>query len=94
MAAVATHHERYDGAGYPQGLAGDQIPFLGRVLALADAYSEVVAGDAQRHIPTTDEITEELTRQAGKRLDPHLVRAFVAGLQGEPGPPKPRPRTA
>jgi hypothetical protein len=91
LAAVATHHERYDGAGYPQGLSGDHIPLLGRLLALADAYTEAVVGNPDRDRQTTTGITDELTRQAGGRLDPLLVDAFVRGLLQEDDPSAPEP---
>ena len=76
LAAVATHHERYDGFGYPDGIKGEHIPLLGRVLGLTDAYSAMTTDRPYRRAMTVEEAVAELKRVAGKQLDPELVPVF------------------
>ncbi len=70
------HHERFDGSGYPDGLKGEEIPFLARVLALADAFSAMTLDRPYREGLPRDEAYAELQRVAGTQLDPELVKAF------------------
>lgn len=79
-ATVSAHHERYDGSGYPAHAAGDDIPLLGRILAVADAYSAMTLDRPYRHSMTRAEAKEELLRSAGTQFDPELVAAFVEML--------------
>jgi diguanylate cyclase (GGDEF)-like protein len=81
--AVGCHHENYDGSGYPRGLRGDEIPLLGRVMAVADAYSAMCLDRPYRRALSTSEIIAELWAGAGTRFDPHLVQVFVDMLQAE-----------
>jgi HD-GYP domain-containing protein (c-di-GMP phosphodiesterase class II) len=78
--AVASHHERWDGSGYPAGLRGADIPLLGRILAVADAYSAMTTDRPYRAALTAHEALMELTRGSGTQFDPELVRVFVASL--------------
>lgn len=78
--AVATHHERFDGFGYPHGLRGEEIPLLGRMLAVVDAYSAMVHDRPYRKGLTEEAALEELRRNAGTQFDATLVDAFVAAL--------------
>lgn len=74
--AVRHHHERFDGSGYPDGLAGEEIPILSRIIAVADAYDAMLHRRyAARR--THAEIIEELQREAGRQHDPNLVKTFV-----------------
>jgi putative nucleotidyltransferase with HDIG domain len=77
IAAVATHHERLDGSGYPDGLKGDQIPLLGRILAVADSYSAMTIDRPYRKALTLGEAVAELHLAARGRLDPLLVSHFI-----------------
>lgn len=77
IGAVGSHHERVDGGGYPRGLRGEAIPLLGRILAVADAYSAMTSNRPYRKALTPDEARAELLRCAGSQLDPIVVRAFV-----------------
>ncbi len=70
------HHERFDGSGYPDGLQGEEIPFLARVLALADAFSAMTLNRPYRKSLPRNEAYAELQRVAGGQLDPELVKAF------------------
>jgi diguanylate cyclase (GGDEF)-like protein len=79
--AVYTHHERWDGTGYPQGLKDEEIPLLGRVLAVADAYSAMILDRPYRKALSHEEAVAELRRCAGTQLDPELVEPFVSLLE-------------
>ena len=81
--AVGCHHENYDGSGYPRGLQGDEIPLLGRVMAVADAYSAMSLDRPYRKALSVEEIIAELLAGAGTRLDSRLVDIFVEMLQAE-----------
>ncbi len=77
---VLAHHERYDGNGYPRGLAGEEIPTAARVLAVADTYDVITARDSYRKPISPQEAVAELRRVAGHQLDPHFVEVFTALL--------------
>jgi diguanylate cyclase (GGDEF)-like protein len=81
--AVATHHERFDGVGYPEGLKGEDIPLLGRILAVTDAYSAMTTDRPYRRAFTTSEAVTELKRVSGKQLDPGLVEVFIEVVEEE-----------
>jgi HD-GYP domain-containing protein (c-di-GMP phosphodiesterase class II) len=75
---VMGHHERYDGAGYPHGLAGDDIPLEARILAVADAYEAMTTDRVYRRGVGHEAAMAELMRCAGGQFDPAVVEAFVA----------------
>lgn len=79
---VRHHHERYDGSGYPGGLKGEAIPFLARVLAVADAYSAMIADSPGRKARSAREVNEELRAGAGTEFDPRIVAAALGALDG------------
>jgi putative nucleotidyltransferase with HDIG domain len=79
--AVRHHHERIDGGGYPDGLQGDQIPLLSRILAVADAYSAMTSGRPYRAALTPDEARARLHADEGTQFDPRVVLAFESVLQ-------------
>ena len=74
---VLSHHERVDGAGYPFGLSGDEIPLGARILAAADTYDVMTARDSYRNPVSSHLALEELRRVAGSQLDPLVVDVFV-----------------
>ncbi len=80
MAAVGSHHERYDGGGYPRGLKGEEIPLMGRILAVADAYAAMTADRPYRKALTPEAARAELRAVAGTQLDPAIVDAFLEVL--------------
>jgi diguanylate cyclase (GGDEF)-like protein/PAS domain S-box-containing protein len=78
--AVRSHHERYDGTGYPDGLVGEAIPLEARVVACADAYSAITVDRVYRDARPHAEAVAELRRSAGSHLDPIVVEALVEAL--------------
>jgi hypothetical protein len=72
------HHERYDGRGYPDGLAGQAIPLDARILAVADSYDAMTSDRSYRPALSHAEAIARLTADAGSQFDPVCVRAFAA----------------
>ncbi len=77
---ILCHHERIDGGGYPRGLAGDDIPVLARIIAIADTYDVMTARDSYRTPVSPGSAVAELRRVAGRQLDADLVELFVGLL--------------
>jgi putative two-component system response regulator len=73
-----THHERWDGGGYPQGLAGEAIPLEGRIVAAMDAFDVMTYDRRHQSAVPPSEALEELERQAGRQFDPEVVVAARA----------------
>jgi HD-GYP domain-containing protein (c-di-GMP phosphodiesterase class II) len=82
--AVLYHHERWDGAGYPHGLAGEGIPFIARILGVSDAFDAMTTDRPYRVALTLDQATSELRAGAGKQFDPSLVEPFIKSMSQEP----------
>ncbi|NLI78508.1 MAG: HD domain-containing protein [Candidatus Riflebacteria bacterium] len=78
---VRWHHERWDGAGYPDRLQAEEIPLGARILALADAVSALAQARPHRPARPAREVRSELLREAGLQFDPVVVQAWIA-LQG------------
>ena len=74
---IRHHHERWDGAGYPDGLSGEAIPLGARIVALADAFDAIVRGRPYRAARSVDEAFDELRKHSGKQFDPDLVPLFI-----------------
>jgi putative nucleotidyltransferase with HDIG domain len=74
---VRAHHERFDGKGYPHGLARTQIPLGSRIISVADTYDVLTARDSYRKPVSSAQAIEELRRVAGSQLDPAVVNVFV-----------------
>jgi HD-GYP domain-containing protein (c-di-GMP phosphodiesterase class II) len=72
-AAVATHHEWFDGWGFPQGLKGEEIPIAGRILAVAEFLVEMSLGDPVRPPWPREQLSEELERRRGTQFDPQVT---------------------
>jgi putative nucleotidyltransferase with HDIG domain len=79
---VRAHHERMDGRGYPDGLVGDAIPAIARIVAVAEAYDTLTAEDTYRTKMTSFEALTELRRVAGRQLDVAYVEALARLLAG------------
>jgi putative two-component system response regulator len=71
-----THHERWDGKGYPKGLSGEAIPLVGRILAIADAYEAMTATQRHRSPFHSYKAERQIVDAAGTQFDPQLVAAF------------------
>ncbi len=78
---VLYHHERYDGKGYPVGLAGEEIPFISRVLCVADSYSAMVSDRPYRSRLSTEVAISELVNNKGTQFDPVVVDCFLQLLE-------------
>jgi putative nucleotidyltransferase with HDIG domain len=78
---VLAHHERIDGEGYPNRIAGDGIPILSRIIAVADTFDVMTARDSYRNPVSAAAAIAELRRVSGTQLDGHLVEMFVGLLQ-------------
>ena len=86
---VRYHHERWDGNGYMVGLAGENIPSIARILAVADAFSAMTTSRPYRKALSTEQAIDELRSVAGTQLDARLVDVFVSGLAADPDAPLP-----
>lgn len=74
---ILSHHEKYDGTGYPRGLRGEDIPIRARIVSLADAYDAMISERPYRKSFTHQEALEEIKRCSGTQFDPKLVKIFV-----------------
>ena len=77
---VLSHHERYDGAGYPQGLKGDAIPRAAQIIAVADAYQAMTQARPYRAAMSAKAALKELRANSGTQFNPVVVEAFVAAV--------------
>ena len=76
--AIEQHHERWDGAGYPHGLAGTDISLAGRIVAVADVYDVLTSSRSYKQAGSSAAARQELARCAGTQFDPAVVRAFLS----------------
>ncbi|MEX0799590.1 MAG: diguanylate cyclase [Dehalococcoidia bacterium] len=80
LPAIIHHHEHFDGSGYPEGLAGDDIPVASRILLVTDAFDAMTTDRPYRRAMTIDAAVEELKRNSGMQFDPAIVEAFLGLL--------------
>ncbi|MEN6625363.1 MAG: HD domain-containing phosphohydrolase [Candidatus Sumerlaeia bacterium] len=80
-AIIHYHHERYDGTGYPEGLFGEQIPILARIVAIADAFDAMTTTRSYRKALPVSHALEEMRRCAGSQFDPRLVTIWCNGIE-------------
>ena len=83
---VVHHHEFFDGSGYPEGLAGSQIPMGARIIAIADAYDTITSERTYKKARRPEEAFQELERCGNAQFDPDLVRIFISRLRELPNP--------
>jgi len=72
-----THHERWDGSGYPYGLAGPDIPLVGRIVAVADSYDAMTSARPYKRAQSHEWALAEILAMSGKQFDPLIVSAFL-----------------
>jgi putative nucleotidyltransferase with HDIG domain len=82
-AIVEAHHERIDGTGYPHGVCGDDVPWLSRMISIADTYDVMTARDSYREPVSPEAAIAELRRVSGTQLDGELVEVFIRVLESE-----------
>ena len=75
--AVVSHHERYDGKGYPRGIKGEEIPFLGRILAVCDSFDAMISKRAYKEPLSVEYAMGELEKNKGTQFDPKVAEAFI-----------------
>lgn len=83
LSIVRSHHERFDGSGYPDGLKGEDIPLLARILFVADSFDSMTSDRPYRPAPGIGYAIEELKRCSGTQFDPDVVSAFLRVLERE-----------
>ena len=83
---VRSHHEFFDGSGYPDGTAGHDIPLGARIITIADAYDTITSERTYKKARTADEAFHELTRCSGTQFDPELTQLFIETLRKLPHP--------
>jgi len=79
---VRHHHERFDGKGYPDGLAGEGIPLEARIMSVVDVFDAMTHDRAYRKALSREETMAELERGAGTQFDPAVVKAFLVLVKG------------
>ncbi|MBV9125038.1 MAG: HD domain-containing protein, partial [Planctomycetes bacterium] len=75
---VRSHHERWDGKGYPDGLAGEHIPLLARIVAVADAFDAMTSDRPYRKGMAAEVAFAEVEKQKGRQFDPRCATAFLS----------------
>lgn len=78
---IISHHEKYDGTGYPNNLKGDEIPYLARVLTVIDSFDAMTSNRPYNKRKTYKEAIEELERCSGTHFDPEIVKVFIKALK-------------
>ena len=75
-----THHEKYDGSGYPEQLKGEDIPITGRIVALADVFDALTSRRPYKKAWSLEDAMDEIKKDSGTHFDPKLVDIFVKSL--------------
>ncbi|MDP2156772.1 MAG: HD domain-containing phosphohydrolase, partial [Nitrospirota bacterium] len=77
---IKSHHERVDGKGYPNGLSGNELPLLAKILCLADSYDAMVADRPYKKGLDKENAFSEIRKNTGTQFDPDVVMAFFAAF--------------
>ncbi len=80
---AGSHHERYDGKGYPHGIKGEDIPVAGRIILIADTFDAMTSTRSYRKGLPYEVAFEELLQFAGSQFDPNMVKLFIQGMEKE-----------
>jgi HD-GYP domain-containing protein (c-di-GMP phosphodiesterase class II) len=83
LKGIKTHHEYYNGSGYPEGLSKGEIPLIGRIIAVADAYDAMTSKRPYREAMSKKEAIAELKRGTGSQFDPAIIKVFIKHLTQE-----------
>ena len=81
LSCVKSHHERFDGNGYPEGLKGNEISILSRIICVADAYHAMISTRSYRQALGHEYAVSELTKYSGSQFDPEIVDAFMKAIK-------------
>ncbi len=81
LKGIKSHHEHYNGLGYPQGLTDGYIPLMGRIIAVADAYDAMISDRPYRKAKKHEEAVDELEKFAGQQFDPNIVKVFLSIIE-------------
>lgn len=84
LAVIRSHHEKWDGSGYPDGLTGENIPLVARIIAVADVYDALTSSRAYRHAMSHDEAMEILLKESGTHFDPRCISAWEGLVKAQP----------
>lgn len=76
-----SHHERWDGNGYPRGLGGEMIPLSGRIVAVVDAFDAIISKRCYREPWPVDKAVDIITKESGSQFDPTVVEAFISQVE-------------
>ena len=74
---AASHHEKWNGTGYPRGLKGNEIPLIGRIMAIADVYDALISERPYKKAFTHEEAVHIIIEGSGTQFDPALVEVFI-----------------
>lgn len=74
---ILAHHERWDGKGYPKGLKGEEIPFISRIISLADSYDAMISRRSYRDALSYEQALLEIERNSGTQFDPQIAKVFI-----------------
>lgn len=80
---ILYHHERWDGTGYPRGLAGEEIPLMARIISIVDAYDAMIEERPYRKAMSKEEAIAELLRMGGTQFDKNMAEIFVNQVLAE-----------
>lgn len=80
---ILSHHEKWDGSGYPKGLKGEAIPKVARIIAVADSYDAMTSERSYRKAMSGDIALEEIVRNSGTHFDPEIVKVFIEKVVGQ-----------
>lgn len=75
---AVSHHEKWDGSGYPRGLKGEEIPLGGRIVAIADVFDALISSRVYKDAWTEEDVLKYMREQAGKQFDPELIDSFLS----------------
>ena len=77
---AGSHHERWDGSGYPRGLKGEEIPLVSRIVTVCDVFDALTSDRPYKKAWSVEDTVAEMESQSGKLFDPHVLRVFMTLL--------------